>query len=302
MSRLGWLALLSLAVACSDGGDGNADGGSGGSAGSANGGTGLTGGAGTGGNTGGSAGASTGGATTGGTGGASGSGGTAGTAKIDLGSDGVLQIWTVGDSITEGVDNGYRNQLWSVLTGAGYQVDFVGSLVHAYPDTAICTDADHDGHSGYSIGGIEDEVDAWYAAIAAPDVVLVMAGTNDIAWWVAPGTTMPEVADDMLGLVDHLLGLNPNLEVIVGTIAPMSSEIVDDVQLDRAELTKEFNSALKQGVNAHAQSGTRLWIADVNAALGVDDLYDGIHPSREAHDKVGDAWLGVLQPLLVQAP
>jgi hypothetical protein len=103
-------------------------------------------------------------------------------------------------------------------------------------------------------------------------------------------------------LVDHLLGLNPNMEVVVGTIAPMSSEVVADIQEDRAELTKEFNTALKQGVSAHAQSGARLWIADVNAALGVDDLYDGIHPSREAHDKVGDAWLGVLQPLLIKAP
>jgi lysophospholipase L1-like esterase len=184
------------------------------------------------------------------------------------------------------------------VTGAGYALDFVGTLVHAYPDTAVCSDADHDGHSGYSIGGIEDEVDAWYGAIGAPDVVLVMAGTNDIAWWVAPGTTMSQVADAMLGLVDHLLGLNPNLAVIVGTIAPMSSTIVAEVQLDRAELTNEYNLALTQGVNGHAQHGTRLWLADVNAALTVVDLYDGIHPTREAHDKIGNAWLGVLQPLL----
>lgn len=295
-------ALLSFAIACSDGGDENA-GGSGGSAGSGTGGTGGTGGGTGGGNTGGSAGTGTGGTATGGTSGAAGTGGVAGSgAKIDLGSDGVLQIWTVGDSITEGVNNGYRNELWSGLTGAGYQVDFVGSLVHPYPDTAVCTDADHDGHSGYSIGGIEDEVDAWYGAIDAPDVVLVMAGTNDIAWWIAPGTTMTQVADHMLELVDHLLGVNPNMEVILGTIAPMSSEVVAEVQLDRAELTKQYNQALKDGVSAHPQAGTRLWIADVNAALTVSDLYDGIHPTREAHDKVGDAWLGVLQPLLVEAP
>lgn len=289
-------ALLSLSIACSDGGG---EGGSGGSTSGGSGGTqtgGSGGGSGSGGTaTGGSAGSATGGASTGGTAGAS-TGGASG--QIDLGSDGVFQLWTVGDSITEGVNNGYRNQIWSALTGAGYELDFVGSLVHPYPDTAICTDADHDGHSGYSIGGIEDELDGWYSSIAAPDAVLVMAGTNDIAWWVAPGTTMDSVADQMLALVDHLLGKNPDMAVIVGTIAPMSSEIVDDIQLDRADLTIEYNTALKQKVNAHAAYGSRLWLADVNAALTIGDLYDGIHPTREAHDKVGDAWLGVLQPLL----
>lgn len=293
-------ALLSLSIACSDdGGDGGGSGGatSGGAGGIQSGGTGGgssgSGGSATGGTAG--SGSGTGGSATGGSAG-TGTGGT--STKIDPGSDGVLQIWTVGDSITEGVNNGYRNQIWSVLTNAGYQLDFVGSLVHPYPDTAICTDADHDGHSGYSIGGIEDEVDDWYSSIAVPDVVLVMAGTNDIAWWVAPGTTMDSVADQMLALVDHLLGKNPDLAVIVGTIAPMSPEIVDDVKLDRAMLTQEYNDALKVKVNAHSAHGNRLWIADVNAALGLADLYDGIHPSREAHDKVADAWLGVLQPLL----
>jgi hypothetical protein len=108
--------------------------------------------------------------------------------QIGLGGDGILQVWTVGDSITEGVNNGYRNRVWTVLTGAGYVLDYVGTLVHPYPDTAVCPDADHDGHAGYTIGGIHDELDAWYAQVAAPDVVLIMAGTNDLAWWTTPST------------------------------------------------------------------------------------------------------------------
>ena len=54
-------------------------------------------------------------------------------------------------------------------------------------------------------------------------------------------------------------------------------------------------------VAAHPSCGSRLWLSDIHAALTVTDLYDGIHPTREAHDKVADAWLVVLAPLLPPA-
>jgi acyl-CoA thioesterase I len=305
MGRAHWacltVLLTALGAACSDGGSDTAAAGATGGSGAATGGGGVggthTGGTGLG--SGGGAGCD---AAAGGVAGAGGTGGGGGSALIGLGGDGILQIWTVGDSITEGVNNGYRNEIWTVLTGASYPLDFVGTLVHPWPDTAICPDADHDGHSGYTIGGILGEIDGWYGQIAAPDVVLVMAGTNDIAWWVASGTEMSQVADDMMGLVDHMLAFDADLAVIVGTIPPESSTIVQTINRDRAELVTEYNQALTTDVTAHALYGTRLWVADVNGALTVADLSDGIHPTRQAHDKVGDAWLAVLQPLLVPPP
>lgn len=218
---------------------------------------------------------------------------------IDLGDDGVLSIWTIGDSITEGVNNGYRNRMFTELTGAGYSVEFVGSLVHPYPESETCPDADHDGHAGYTIGGIHDEVATWYGATGSPDVALLMAGTNDLAWWVASGTQMDDVAAQMIALTEEVLALDPGLVAVVSTIAPMSSLAVPVDQIDRAELVIAYNAALIEQVEAHPDFGTRLWHADVNGALQAADLYDGIHPSRAAHDLVADAWLAVLQPLLV---
>jgi lysophospholipase L1-like esterase len=124
-----------------------------------------------------------------------------------------------------------------------------------------------------------------------------MAGTNDIAWWTAQ-TDMGKVADKMMALVDDVLAKHGEVGVIVGTIAPMSSKVAASVNRDRAELTNEFNQALKAKVSGHAASGTRLWLADVNAKLTLADLYDGIHPTRAGHDKVANAWLEVLEPLL----
>jgi lysophospholipase L1-like esterase len=218
---------------------------------------------------------------------------------IDLGDDGVLSIWTIGDSITEGVNNGYRNRLFTELTLAGYALDFVGSLVHPYPEVETCPDADHDGHAGYTIGGIHDEVTTWYASTGSPDVALLMAGTNDLAWWVASGTQMDDVAAQLVALTDEVLALDPELVVVVSTIPPMASMAVPVDEIDRAELVVGYNAALLEQLEAHPEFGTRLWHADVNGALQVADLYDGVHPTRAAHDQVADAWLAVLDPLLV---
>ena len=81
----------------------------------------------------------------------------------------------------------------------------------------------------------------------------------------------------------------------------MSSAAVPVDGLDRAELVVAYNLALVEQLEAHPDYGTRLWHADVNAALEVADLYDGIHPTREAADAVADAWLAVLVPLLAPA-
>jgi len=223
-----------------------------------------------------------------------------GTGSISVGSDGTLQIWTVGDSITEGVNNGYRNRLWEVLRADGYVVNFLGTEVHPYPDTAVCSDANHDGHPGYTIGGIEAEIAAWYAAIARPDVVLLMAGTNDLAWWVADAQSALSSAEEMMTLVDTILAFGGQMRIIVSTIPPMESEVIDEPQIDRAVLGRQFNAALADLVGVHPERGKRLWLADVYSVLELSDLYDGIHPSREAHDKVGDAWLEVLLPLLTE--
>ena len=125
-----------------------------------------------------------------------------------------------------------------------------------------------------------------------------MAGTNDLAWWLAAGTDMSAVAGNMVDLVSDILDLRADLAVIVASIPPMSSDVISDINRDRAELTVEFNQALANAVAAHGQFGVRLWFVDVHAALSVGDLYDGIHPTLDGHHKIADVWLGGLTPRL----
>ncbi|MBN2527479.1 MAG: hypothetical protein JXR76_13885 [Deltaproteobacteria bacterium] len=217
---------------------------------------------------------------------------------ISAGADGVLQIWTVGDSLTRGVDNGYRNQIWTTLKGNGYLVDFVGSAVHSTADTEVCPDADHDGHPQKKIGFIDEHITDWYSSIAEPDVILLMAGTNDLAWIVPNRTASLAAARRMLQLVEKTLALNSRSILIVSTIPPISDAKISEPEIERGILFVEYNEMLKRLVSMHAEFGNRLWLADVFSSVTVNDLTDGVHPSRTAYDKVGNAWLEVMLPLL----
>ncbi|MBN1499504.1 MAG: hypothetical protein JW982_05090 [Spirochaetes bacterium] len=207
-----------------------------------------------------------------------------------------LKIWTVGDSITLGTNNGYRNRIWTALTEAGNTIDFIGTQVHKYPKINICPDADHDGYSGNTIGDITAKIDDLYQAVnpSTPDVLLIMLGTNDLAWWVS-GTDFVDNCDErMMELVDHIFEMDSEMSIIVGTIPPMSYEKIANPDIDRAVFAAQYSNAIISKVKNHNLFGTRLFIADINSALTVNDLYDGIHPTEEGYDKTGDAWVKAL--------
>ena len=103
-----------------------------------------------------------------------------------------IRILPLGDSITQGGRNDreeytYRFPLFRMLTEAGYDVDFVGSLkggLHGdakWPALAGKPfDPDHEGHYGWKTAAVRDKLAGWLKAYpAAPDIVLIHLGTND---------------------------------------------------------------------------------------------------------------------------
>src|SRR5688572_119733 len=72
--------------------------------------------------------------------------------SIEL-TNGKLVLMPLGDSITVGVSGGYRNDLYTSLTGTGLAVDMVGTQYDIGTEVA---DKDHEGHSGYPIAGAND--------------------------------------------------------------------------------------------------------------------------------------------------
>lgn len=207
-------------------------------------------------------------------------------------STGTLRVMPLGDSITLGVNGGYRNGLWTRLLAAGKKVDYVGSAVDQY---AKAPDKDHEGHPGFTIGNIAASADGWLQS-AAPDFVLLMIGTNDVAWWCAQ--TAAQVADQHALLIDQILARVPAAWVVVASIPPMSSGVIQPNNVDRAQLAAAYDAEILKRVQARIAAGRRVRFADVASVLAVSDLYDGIHPTEAAADKMAQVWFDALSPIL----
>jgi lysophospholipase L1-like esterase len=204
--------------------------------------------------------------------------------------DGVLQVWTLGDSITLGVQGGFRNDLYNLLAADGYAVDMVGTQ---YDDSTEIADKDHEGHVAWTIQKTLDDVDGWLAQITPPDVVILWLGANDLAWWT--NMTPAEHVSDFETLIDHLIAILPShATIVVSSLAPQSSTIVESVGLDRSQMSDDFNEELRDRIPDHPLYGERVYFADLRPTLSLDDLYDGIHPTREAHARIAGVFYDVL--------
>jgi lysophospholipase L1-like esterase len=238
-----------------------------------------------------------------------------------------VRVMALGDSITAGVgangvhvkDGGYRGTLAERLQRDGYHVTFVGSRTD-YADNL--SNSAHEGWPGYVVrsfpsdpgpgqllGGLTrkamEEND--------PDVILLMAGTNDLLRLQkrASGYSLQNILQSIDLEINEIVSLNPNVFVIV---AP----VVDSPKIDACSLEMfagragcaaangaTANESIKSIVDGYAQRGYRVSLASAMATAVPRDLAhfpDGIHPSGPGgYAAVADVWVHALADITTRA-
>jgi lysophospholipase L1-like esterase len=202
-------------------------------------------------------------------------------------------IMPLGDSITLGVNGGYRNNLYTGLQQNRCGVSYVGTLID--PNTRVA-DQHHEGHAGLTIADIAGRVDAWVAS-TEPGIILLMVGTNDTAWWT--NSDAAEIGARHDALIDQLRAARPNAWIFVASIPPQTSVLIHGKpdgnattrSVDRAVLTQQLDAVIRKNTEVRGAVGQRVRFVDVNSVLKIADLYDGIHPTEAAHAKVAQKFL-----------
>ena len=218
-------------------------------------------------------------------------------------------IMPLGDSITYGgaVPGGYRGQLYNNLNTAGHGFAFVGSFAeteNATPAMVSAGQIHHEGHPSICLNEIEANLDGnsnfangnggyWLSGTADraavyPDVVLLMAGINDIAL----GASATVARDRLDSLVGHLFQDRPTATVIVSSLTPLTGSPATKWQNE----VDAYNALIPEVVAKYVAEGRKTYFLDMhNKLTSVDISPDGVHPNQGGYNKMGDAWFGAIQ-------
>ncbi|KAF1955835.1 SGNH hydrolase [Byssothecium circinans] len=173
-----------------------------------------------------------------------------------------LRILPLGDSITWGHGspdgNGYRYKLLRLL--AGNDITYIGSH-----KSGSMANSNNEGHSGALISDMS--LHALKSMHLQPNVILLLAGTNDIYKDVDAATAPARLGS----LIDNLITMSPNAAILVAQIPPMNDT-------SRNAAAQTFNAAIPGIVTSRAGSGAKVLTVERDPRFTTIYLPDGLHP------------------------
>lgn len=217
-----------------------------------------------------------------------------------------LRILPLGDSITLGVVSapedvldptlgGYRDDLFNAFLGEGILIDYVGSRT-AGPGTLL--DQSHEGTSGIRADMLAANLPGQIGGFN-PDIVLLMAGTNDSRQDPAnSGQTTPQ---DLQNIINIVLGQNPDAQIFVSTIIPQepdgdrNSAAIPAVAVANegiVELVADLNAAGFDNIHLVDNSNLPLSLISDLGPNGINDV--GLHPTEEGFAEIAQRWFDAL--------
>ncbi|UQU64814.1 SGNH/GDSL hydrolase family protein [Couchioplanes caeruleus] len=184
------------------------------------------------------------------------------------------RVMPLGDSITRGTGSptraSYRMDLAGRLLKGGMEINYVGSQ-----RDGTGSDINHEGHGGWSIDELSEELDGWLDEYR-PDVVLLHAGTNNIT----QGDSATTTARKLSAMIDQIRTDRPDAYIFVAQI--ITSRVPREAAVDRA-----YNRLIPQLV-ADKQDD-RITVVDQSSVAGID-LHDLHHPNDFGYSKMAWNW------------
>jgi lysophospholipase L1-like esterase len=198
------------------------------------------------------------------------------------------RVMPLGDSITngDGSPGGWRVKYWDLAAGANPGLDFTGSLSNG---PASLPDKQHEGHSGKRIDELRSLLGTHqWVKNYEPDLVLVMAGANDLI----QKYDLEHAHERMKGLVLEIHQQHPAAWIVVAT-----TTVINEVGAESR--AQAFNAKLPAVIGQLAAQCIPVELVDMHPVLTVGDLdAGGVHPTAAGYDKLGKAWFEATKALL----
>ena len=205
-----------------------------------------------------------------------------------------VRIMPLGDSLTSGhssasVPGAYRNRLHMLLTNAGYNVDFIGTI--SDDENPTIPDTDHQGLGSARIDQIQSNMETWLESVDDPDVVLLLIGIND--FWQS--YSLAGVQARLNALVSDIALKRPFAKIIVSNL-PLR---IDNAAIEAQQVG--FNEAIPGIVAQQVALGRQVTYVDMHSAWTSSEISgDGVHPTVTGFNKMADTWFpaiaGIISP------
>lgn len=220
------------------------------------------------------------------------------------------KIMPLGDSITLGVGGGgYRDPLGKSLASLGKGWDYVGPL---------WSKGNHAGYNGWTIKQISNVVkDA--VSIHVPDIVLLMAGTNDFFFShndpddPTLGANATEAVKRMDTLLGDLFSAHSSCHVLLSGVTNINATLCANYPsapwhppacpTDMPKNIAMYNNLVQTIVTKYKNQGHSIDYHDPNPEcqfIESDYFTWGIHFSPDGYKKMANSWFTHLKPILAQ--
>jgi hypothetical protein len=140
----------------------------------------------------------------------------------------------------------------------------------------------NEGHSGATVSQIS--VHAENSLHLQPNVVLILAGTNDIDIPSDPAGAPEHLG----GLIDKIIITCPHAAILVAQIPP-----IDDPSEDA--MVQAYNAAILGVVASRAHAGAKVIAVDMYTSWTKLDFADRLHPNDLGYNRMADRWYGGIQ-------
>ena len=145
-----------------------------------------------------------------------------------------------------------------------------------------------------------ENVDTLSAQAGNPDVVLLLAGANDIV--PATGLSAAQVVSSITNIVAHLASNLPNTKIVVGNQINVEQGYNSGNYTHVTNMIPQVNALLKNYVeNLPEGLNGKVFLADLNSYVksgeyGIlfDHGSDHLHPDWWGHDQMAEGWLSVV--------
>lgn len=202
------------------------------------------------------------------------------------------KVLPLGDSITYGIGyaGGYRVELFREALAASQDITFLGSLQNG-PSTVDAANfpRSNEGHSGWTIEQIAGLVPS-PALDGTPDIVLLMAGTNDVNL----GRDLPNAPERLGSLIDEIAAADEHTLIVVAQLTPLSSFFNPNAGTQ----VETLNDGIPAVVEARAAEGKHVLLVDMHTGFPSDGLGDGVHPNQGGYEWMAGVWYDAIAPLL----